>query len=94
VMLATFAHTGGLTGVEALVAGGTSAVSQKLLEALFGDQAVRSLANRARQDLLERVQTLLREDSRRFDAVLEAAAPEAESVALLHAAATAVRRAA
>jgi hypothetical protein len=94
VMLATFAHTGGLTGVEALVAGGTSAVSQKLLEALFGDQAVRSLANRARQDLLERVQDLLREDSRRFDAILEAAAPEAESVALLHAAAAAVRRAA
>jgi hypothetical protein len=94
VMLATFAHTGGLTGVEALVAGGTSAVSQKLLEALFGDQAVRSLANRARQDLLERVQDLLREDSRRFDAILEGAAPEAESVALLHAAAAAVRRAA
>ena len=94
VMLATFAHTGGLTGVEALVAGGTSAVSQKLLEALFGDQAVRSLANRAREDLLERVQGLLREDSRRFDAILEAGAPEAESVALLHAAAAAVRRAA
>jgi len=94
VMLATFAHTGGLTGVEALVAGGTSAVSQKLLEALFGDQAVRSLANRAREDLIERVQGLLRQDSRRFDAILEAAAPEAESVALLHAAATAVRRAA
>src|SRR5215213_6027934 len=94
VMLATFAHTGGLTGVEALVAGGTSAVSQKLLEALFGDQAVRSLANRAREDLLERVQGLLRDDSRRFDAILEAGAPEAESVALLHAAAAAVRRAA
>ena len=94
VMLATFAHTGGLTGVEALVAGGTSAVSQKLLEALFGDQAVRSLANRAREDLLERAQGLLREDSRRFDAILGAAAPEAESVALLHAAAAAVRRAA
>jgi energy-coupling factor transporter ATP-binding protein EcfA2 len=94
VMLAVFAQTGGLTGVEALVAGGTSAVSQKLLEAIFGDQAVRSLANRARQDLLERVQDLLREDSRRFDALLEAAAPEAESVALLHAAAAGVRRAA
>ena len=94
VMLATFAHTGGLTGVEALVAGGTSAVSQKLLEALFGDQAVRSLANRAREDLLERAQGLLREDSRRFDAILGAAAPEAESVALLHAAAASVRRAA
>ena len=92
VMLAVFAHTGGLTGVEALVAGGTSAVSQKLLEAIFGDQAVRSLANRARQDLLERAQDLLREDSRRFDALLEAAAPEAGSLAMLHAAAAAVRR--
>jgi hypothetical protein len=93
VMLAVFAHTGGLTGVEAVVAGGTSALSQKVLEAIFGDQAVRSLAARAREDLLERVRTLLREDSRRFDALLDAAAPQAESVAQLHAAATAVRRA-
>jgi hypothetical protein len=93
VMLAVFAQTGGLTGVEALVAGGTSALGQKVLEAIFGDQAVRSLANRAREDLLERVRELLREDSRRFDALLEAAAPEAQSVAHLHAAATAVRRA-
>jgi hypothetical protein len=94
VMLAVFAQTGGLTGLEAVVAGGTSAVGQKVLEAIFGDQAVRSLAARAREDLLERARELLREDSRRFDAVLEAAAPEAESVASLHAAATTVRRAA
>jgi energy-coupling factor transporter ATP-binding protein EcfA2 len=93
VMLAVFAHTGGLTGVEAVVAGGTSALSQKVLEAIFGDQAVRSLAARAREDLLERVRELLREDSRRFDSLLESSAPEAESVARLHAAATAVRRA-
>jgi hypothetical protein len=93
VMLAVFAHTGGVTGVEVVVAGGTSAVGQKVLEAIFGDQAVRSLAARAREDLLDRVQRLLREDSRRFDAVIEAAAPEAESVARLHATATAVRRA-
>jgi hypothetical protein len=92
VMLAVFAHTGGLTGVEAVVAGGTSALGQKVLEAIFGDQAVRSLAARAREDLLERVQKLLREDSRRFDALLEAAAPEAEAVARLHAASAAVRR--
>ncbi len=44
VMLAVFAHTGGLTGAEVVVAGGTSAVGQKLLEAIFGDQAVRQLA--------------------------------------------------
>ena len=47
VMLAVFAHTGGLTGAEVVVAGGTSAVGQKLLEAIFGDQAVRALAARA-----------------------------------------------
>ena len=94
VMLAVFAHTGGLTGVEAVVAGGTSAVGQKVLEAIFGDQAVRSLATRARADLLERVRGLLREDSRRFDALLEGASPDAAQVAVLHAAATAVRRAA
>ena len=93
VMLAVFAQTGGLTGVEVVVAGGTSAVGQKVLEAIFGDQAVRSLAARAREDLLDRAQRLLREDSRRFDALLDAAAPEAESVARLHAAADAVRRA-
>ena len=93
VMLAVFAQTGGLTGVEVVVAGGTSAVGQKVLEAIFGDQAVRSLAARAREDLLDRAQRLLREDSRRFDELLDAAAPEAESVARLHAAATAVRRA-
>jgi energy-coupling factor transporter ATP-binding protein EcfA2 len=93
VMLAVFAQTGGLTGVEVVVAGGTSAVGQKVLEAIFGDQAVRSLAGRAREDLLDRAQRLLREDSRRFDELLDAAAPEAESVGRLHAAATAVRRA-
>jgi len=93
VMLTAFAHTGGVTGVEVVVAGGTSAVGQKVLEAIFGDQAVRSLAARAREDLLDRVQRLLRDDSRRFDALIDRAAPEAESVARLHATATAVRRA-
>jgi hypothetical protein len=93
VMLATFAHTGGLTGIEIAVAGGTSAVGQKVLEAIFGDQAVRTLAARAREDLLERVRGLLRDETGRFDVVLEAAAPDAEGVARLHAAAAAVRRA-
>ena len=51
VMVAVFAQTGGLTGAEVAVAGGTSAVGQKVLEAVFGDAAVRSLAARAREDL-------------------------------------------
>ena len=94
VMLAVFVHTGGLTGTEVVVAGGTSAVGQKVLEAIFGDQAVRTLASRAREDLLARVARLLREDAARFDRLLDAAAPEADSLARLHAAADAIKRAA
>ena len=94
VMLAVFAHTGGLTGAEVAVAGGTSAVGQKVLEAIFGDQAVRTLAARAREDLVERVERLLREDAKRFDALLDAAAPDADTFARLHASLDALRRAA
>ena len=53
LMLAVFAQTGGLSGVELLVAGGTTAASQKVLEAVFGDSAVRALAATARADLLD-----------------------------------------
>ena len=94
VMLAVFAHTGGLTGAEVVVAGGTSALSQKVLEAIFGDQAVRTLAAQAREDLFARVGRLLREDAARFDALLDEAAPEADSFARLHGAVDAIRRAA
>jgi hypothetical protein len=93
VMLAVFAHTGGLTGVEVVVAGGTSALGQRVLEALFGDQAVRELAAQARRDLVERADELLRADAARFDALVEGAATEAEGLARLHSAVDAVRRA-
>ena len=94
VMLAVFAHTGGLTGGEIVVAGGTSAVGQKVLEAIFGDQAVRTLAARAREDLIERVDRLLRVEAKRFDVLLDRSAPQADSFARLHAAVDAIRRAA
>ena len=94
VMLAVFAHTGGLTGAEVVVAGGTSAISQKVLEAIFGDQAVRTLAARAREDLLERAEQLMRTDAVRFDELLDATAPDAESVAEAARSLDAVRRAA
>ena len=94
VMLAVFAHTGGLTGGEIVVAGGTSAVGQKVLEAIFGDQAVRTLATRAREDLIERVDRLLRAEAKRFDVLLDRSAPQADSFARLHAAVDAIRRAA
>ncbi len=75
VMLAVFVQTGGLTGAEVVVAGGTSAVGQRVLEAIFGDQAVRSLAEQARKDLLERVTALLDEEAERFSRRLEPVAP-------------------
>ena len=75
VMLAVFAHTGGVTGAEIAVAGGTTAASQALLEALLGDQAVRALADRARTDLLARVDRLLAADADRFHALVDAADP-------------------
>ena len=75
VMIAVFASTGGLTGAEVVVAGGTSALGQKVLEAIFGDQAVRTLAARAREHLLTRVRALLDEEAGRFHRVLEPLAP-------------------
>ena len=41
LMVVVFAHTAGITGAEAGIAGGSAVLGQKLLEAVFGDQAVR-----------------------------------------------------
>jgi len=76
VMVAVFAQTGGLTGGEVAVAGGTTALGQRLMEAVFGDAAVRALAVRAREDLEVRADRLLADEQARFDALLADAAPE------------------
>jgi energy-coupling factor transporter ATP-binding protein EcfA2 len=83
LMVTVFASTGGLTGGEVAVAGGTSALGQKLLEAVFGDAAVRSLAAKARQDLGERASRLLAAERERFDALVEQVAPAPDSAAQL-----------
>lgn len=71
VMLAVFASTAGLTGAEVGVAAGSSALSQKLLEAIFGDQAVRSLATNARKNLVQRIDDLLADEARQFTTLLD-----------------------
>jgi len=81
-----FAQTGGLSGIEVLVAGGTSAASQKVLEAVFGDGAVRTLAARARADLLERVEALLAVECRRFTDLVDAQAPHPDAAVQLRSA--------
>jgi hypothetical protein len=91
VMVAVFASTHFvLTGAEVAVATGTTVVSQKLLEALFGDQAVRRLADRARTDLMERVTTLLTAELERFDRRVADVGTDQKDADRLRAAETAV----
>jgi hypothetical protein len=56
LMVAVFSQTAGLTGAEVGVAGGTAVLGQRILEAVFGDQAVRRLVEEAREDLRQRVE--------------------------------------
>ena len=51
LMVAAFTMTGGLTGVEVGIAGASAALSQTILEAVFGERTVRSLAQQAREAL-------------------------------------------
>ncbi|MET1153968.1 dynamin family protein [Arthrobacter sp.] len=66
LMVVIFAATGGLTGLEIGVAGGTAVVGQKLLEAVFGEDAVRRLARKARSQLEERTRKLMHAEAERF----------------------------
>jgi GTPase SAR1 family protein len=72
LMVVVFASTGGVTGAEVGIAGGSAVLGQKLLEAVFGDQAVRRLATNARKDLNRRMQALLDAEKRRFTDPLDA----------------------
>jgi hypothetical protein len=74
LMIVVFAHTGGLAGGELVVAGGASVLSQKVLEAVLGDQAMRTLAGRSRAELHRRVEELLAAERARFTSRLAAAA--------------------
>jgi hypothetical protein len=86
LMIAVFASTAGLSGAEIAIAGGTTAVGQRLLEAVFGDNAVRELAVQARADLDARVDRLLRMEQDRFTELLDGVAPTADAAAELRAA--------
>jgi hypothetical protein len=74
VMVSVFTATAFIpTGAEIAVAGGTTIAAQKVLEAIFGDQAVRALAERARRNLAERVAALFDTEAARFRAALQGA---------------------
>lgn len=70
LMVVVFASTGGLTGGEIAIAGGSAVVGQKLLETVFGEDAVRRLAAEARDDLERRVAALFETEYERYDLLL------------------------
>ena len=90
LMIVVFAHTGGLVGAEIGVAGGTAVLAQRILEAVFGDQAIRRLANTAKDDLDLRVQVLLADELVRYHKVLDALAVDPDQAERLRDAAAAV----
>ena len=91
LMLVTFAYTGGITGAEVGIAGGTAVLGQKLLEAIFGDQAVRSMAAKAHEALLDRAEAAFAQERERFTAVLDQVDLRPDQARTLGAAAAAVR---
>lgn len=93
LMVVVFASTGGLTGAELGIAGGSAVVAQRLLEAVFGDDAVRALARTARGRLDARVAAVLDADAQRFRDRLDDGGAQ-EAAARLEEAAAALARAA
>jgi GTPase SAR1 family protein len=90
LMLVTFASTAGITGAEVGIAGGTAVVGQKLLEAVFGDQAVRKLSRTARERLEERVSELYAAEQARYEGAVSTLSGESDRRAALDAAVEAV----
>jgi hypothetical protein len=94
VMIAVFTSTAFIpTGAELAVGAGTTVAAQKVLEAIFGDQAIRALAARAREDLLKRVDELLDAEAARYAARIEMIGLDVEPGGALRRAADDVERA-
>ena len=91
LMVVVFASTAAIpTGAEVGVASGGALLGQKLLEAVFGDQAVRRLADQARTDLRVRVSDLMDAEWARFLDVLDRAEVDGAQVDRLREAARGV----
>ena len=91
VMLATFIHTGGITGAELGVAAATAFLNQKVLGALFGEAAMAELVAHAKQRLDEALSTTFDEERARFDDLLPASGELTDLASDLRAAAAEVR---
>lgn len=94
LIIVVFAATGGLTTAEVGIAGGTSLLAQRLLEAVFGEEEVRRLAVEAQRLLRDRIDSVLAGELARFGAVLDSLAVDGDAAAKLGAAAAQLRSAA
>jgi hypothetical protein len=91
VMIAVFTSTAFIpTGLEVAVGAGTTVAAQKVLEAVFGDQAIRTLAARARTELVARFDELLDAEAARYAKRTAAVRLEVEPGTLLRRAAAEV----
>jgi hypothetical protein len=71
LMVFVFSQTGGLVGAEVGVAGGTALLAQRVLEAVFGEDAVRRLAKQAKEQLDSRVEGLMAIELARFEKLID-----------------------
>jgi energy-coupling factor transporter ATP-binding protein EcfA2 len=70
LMILVFSHTGGLLGAEVGIAGGTAVLAQRVLEAVFGEDAVRQLAKESKTGLESRIRELLEAEKSRYQRLL------------------------
>ncbi len=91
LMILVFSQTGGITGAEVGVAGGTAVLAQRLLEAVFGEDTVRRLTKQAKEQLDARIQALLAGELTRFDRALAATGVDPEQAEAIRAAVAQVK---
>ncbi len=72
LMVMVFMSTGGITGAEVGIAGGTVVLAQRFLEAIFGEDGVRRMAKTAKDALDARVEALLSTELDRYRTALDA----------------------
>ena len=92
LMIFVFAQTGGITGAEVGIAGGTAVVAQRVLEAVFGDDAVRRLARTAKDELDSRVSALMSDELLRYHRLLDETAGDPSVTERIREAVAAVER--
>jgi hypothetical protein len=79
LMVLVFGATGGLTGAEVGIAGGSALLAQKLLEAAFSEDVVRRMSSTARERLTGRVHVFFADHARAFTDRVDGLGVEADA---------------